>query len=144
MTTHIAEYETPKIVQDEVDPSEVAYLPLDFIVEGYKVEIDAKKDTLKEVNDKIAEIEQQLHQQRLKLLYKREVMMIMDLEVDEASIEVILCERERQIEKELVDTLHGLIEIRDSIEASIEEIRITQIRHEEAIEQRLFASDTSN
>ena len=143
MTVHIAEQET-KIVQGEIDPSEVSYLPLDFIVEGYKLEIDAKKDVLKEVNDKIAEIEQQLHQQRLKLVYKREVMMIMDLEIDEASIEVVLCEGERLIEEELTHTQRGLIEIRDSIEASIEEVRITQIRHEEAIEQRLFASDTSN
>ena len=143
MTMHIAEQET-KIVQGEIDPSEVSYLPLDFIVEGYKLEIDAKKDVLKEVNDKIAEIEQQLHQQRLKLVYKREIMMTMDLEVDEASLEVVLCEGERLIEKELADMLCGLTEIKSSIEASIEEVRITQIRHEEAIEQRLFASDTSN
>jgi hypothetical protein len=144
MTMHIAEHETPKIVQDEVDPSEVAYLPLTSIVEVYRSKTDALRGELDEVNAKIGEVELQLHQHHLKQLYREEVMMSFAPEVGESSIEIILSEEARSHIQSLTEMRDALIEKRNLLEASIEEARISRIRHEEAIEHRLFTSATNS
>lgn len=141
MTMHFAEHET-KIIQDEVDYSEVAYLPIESIVDSYEVKIEGGRKDLEEINNEIANVEAQLHLWRIRQLYREEIA---DIRVTNgvSMAEVTESEAERILLEELTKSLDLLVEKRNNIIALIEESRIIQIRHEEAIHRRLFTTATS-
>lgn len=122
MTTHIAEQETPKIVESEETLADVIYLP-----------------SMPAVELGIQEVHNELRRIAIAMSIKREMCAIKD-GVNDDEVELTLSASESQHLEGLHRKLGELTAVHDSIADSIRVAHEDKIREEEEREQEYFTT----
>lgn len=142
MTLDPLEYKPIPSSKDS-EASNLVYLPLDAIVREYDDEIERGLAELQDILLEIEYVRIQLHKCQLRHDDMREIAAI-NLGVDDQSVTVSLSAKECLTKSTLLARLNKLEVVYERMKLSVEESRVAKIRHEEAIESRLFQPFTTD